>query len=1022
MNEVMNKAGLDIVIHVMGMPFNGRTVRERSLGGSESAGYYLARELAGRGHRVKVFTMLDAPDETVDGVTYVFAGQPSQQAPLGERFDYYAANTPHDVLIIQRLPHAFHKRWAAKVCIWQLHDLALMRSAQQMLGGMWQVDAVTTVSDWHRQQVQKVWNVNPDVLHVVPNGVDPALYESRAGDVPRVVFGDKVGRLDAMYEGRPTVGLPSGRAILLYQSRPERGLEHLVRAGGIMERLKAHPVHLVVCGYDNTVPQMAGYYNQLYTQGAALGNVTFMGALPKPVLAELQRKSDVLVYPTEFEEVSCITAMEAMHAGLPMLTSECAALPETCAASGTVLFPLKDGAADEDAFVERLAAWFPEGDLQLNPALTSLRKAQHDAALSRTWANATSELEGVISQALFAKLSTAAVLRSAVERSDIMFARWVFDRYVTDPDDANPIIRKTRDELARLYAFTASDDAYAAHYAKHQTRYYDEFEDRVIGEDVTGTTRFQGVAHFLAQACRERSVKRILDYGCAHGHYMIPLAKMFPHLEFIGIDISARAVQAARKWAVRDAVENVRFEQRIPDVSLASGLPYDVDVVIAGEVLEHVPDPLKLLEEFQAVLEPGGVIVATTPCGRWEHSGTEEFRTGREHLHHFERADLVDIAGKNPIEILHAPAGHDRAGFELGSWVWCLDVSRPFGKIDYERKLARYAPRETISACMIVKDAEKSIRRTVESFIDWVDEVILVIDPTTKDRTNDVCALLALDFPNRPITYFRGTKSACVDGFDEARNESIEGAVGDWILWIDADEELRNPWALHRLARHSQHNGYGFPQVHYSVDPGQVLTTDYPCRLFRNRIGVKFYGLVHEHPETELGKAVPWSLIRPDAKFLHHGYYDEETRRKRFARNLPLLIRDLDKHPERVLNKFLYLRDLAQSIAFQAEQTGGAVLPDSTEKAHAGIRYMEELVDKGQLRMIVDAMPYYSICCNAIGQGFDIDLSLKTASPISPDLAASYSLRGRVHNRDMYAKLITRFTQESSTQYEGKYL
>jgi len=35
-----------IVMHCGGMPFNGDTVKTRSLGGSESAAYYMAKELA----------------------------------------------------------------------------------------------------------------------------------------------------------------------------------------------------------------------------------------------------------------------------------------------------------------------------------------------------------------------------------------------------------------------------------------------------------------------------------------------------------------------------------------------------------------------------------------------------------------------------------------------------------------------------------------------------------------------------------------------------------------------------------------------------------------------------------------------------------------------------------------------------------------------------------------------------------------------------------------------------------------
>ena len=118
---------MDIVIHSMGMPFNGDTLKTKSLGGSESAAYYQAMELARRGHKVTVFTTTQEETFT-DGVRFCSLGQPTEAEPLGNAFTHYAANTPHDVLIIQRHPLAFHRKWASKVNLFQMHDLALHRS------------------------------------------------------------------------------------------------------------------------------------------------------------------------------------------------------------------------------------------------------------------------------------------------------------------------------------------------------------------------------------------------------------------------------------------------------------------------------------------------------------------------------------------------------------------------------------------------------------------------------------------------------------------------------------------------------------------------------------------------------------------------------------------------------------------------------------------------------------------------------------------------------------------------------
>lgn len=1019
---------MDIVLHSLGMPFNGETVATQSLGGSESAAYYQARELAKRGHRVIVFTSSVEEGEW-DGVRYFCAGQMSQEHPLGERFEFYARNTPHDVLIVQRHPTAFHGAFASKVNIWQLHDLALYRTSGIANHGMWQIDAVTCVSEWHKAQVCEVYGFDPEFVQVVPNGVDSDLYD---GAFQEPLDSGLIHALD------PT-GAP--RFNMLYQSRPERGLEHLVRPGGIMDRLRDTNAHLLVCTYKNNPPQMAGYYSHLAECAAALPNVTMLGSLSKPQLAALQQSCDLLVYPTEFEEVSCITAMEAMHAGLPMLASDVGALSETCAGAGVDLLPLKDGRADEDEFVRVIQNYE-----HLAPGMLPHRKSQMQAAKTRRWPDAVDRLEGVIEQCFERRKGTlAATLRHGIEYSDIDFVS-TFVGVFTENQDANLIELRTRQEIRELYAFTDSPAAYKAHYDKHGGKYYDDFEDKVIGEDVTGTQRFMGVAQLLQQEITSSGRElKVMDYGCAHGHYVMPLAKAFPHCRFVGVDVNARAVGAAVKWAMRDEVANAEFCLGGQDVfdnpGLLTPLVYDddsvryegsaavakkahrelFDVVLAGEVVEHVPDWMDLLERFRSVLKPNGLLIVTTPAGRWEWTGTEAFREAREHLHHFERADIVEICGNNPVEILYAPAGNDRTGKGLGSWIWGVRPLQSFKPYDVERKRRLLAPRETLSACMIVKDGEKTLRKCVESFIDWVDELIIAVDPATKDRTADVIQQLRDDYRWKPITAIPGLP-ALEAGFDEARNLSIANAAGDWILWVDADEEVRNPWNLWKYLRPSHHKAYGFPQVHYSADPDQVLTTDFPCRLFRNRVGIKFYGVVHEHPEIEPGKAIPHSAMRHDVKFLHNGYVDEETRRNRYRRNLPLLHRDLAKHPDRGLNRFLWLRDIAQGLMFEHEQTQGVVLAGQKERAEEGIALWRQMIDKDPLRMIMDSLQYYSHCVATLGVGFEAELTYRVAKDGAPDLACSTNFKGRFFNQDDYSKLIRKLEQEATRHYDSKYL
>ena len=63
-----------IVMHCGGLPFNGKTIEESSLGGSETAAYYMAKELVTIGHTVIIFTNAQTVGK-FDGVKYEWVGE-----------------------------------------------------------------------------------------------------------------------------------------------------------------------------------------------------------------------------------------------------------------------------------------------------------------------------------------------------------------------------------------------------------------------------------------------------------------------------------------------------------------------------------------------------------------------------------------------------------------------------------------------------------------------------------------------------------------------------------------------------------------------------------------------------------------------------------------------------------------------------------------------------------------------------------------------------------------------------------
>ena len=107
-----------------------------------------------------------------------------------------------------------------------------------------------------------------------------------------------------------------------------------------------------------------------------------------------------------------------------------------------------------------------------------------------------------------------------------------------------------------------------------------------------------------------------------------------------------------------------------------------------------------------------------------------------------------------------------------------------------------------LSVVIITRNEEKRITRCLQS-VQWADEII-VLDSGSTDRTVEICKrwtphVYETDWP----------------GYGVQKNRGIARATGDWILSIDADEEVGadlRPEIEFRIAR-DEHDGYEIPRL-----------------------------------------------------------------------------------------------------------------------------------------------------------------------------------------------------------------
>jgi SAM-dependent methyltransferase len=99
---------------------------------------------------------------------------------------------------------------------------------------------------------------------------------------------------------------------------------------------------------------------------------------------------------------------------------------------------------------------------------------------------------------------------------------------------------------------------------------------------------------------------RVADVGCGHGRALIALAQAYPRGYYVGYDVHAPSIAAARERAEAAGVgERVRFVV----LDAAQGLPEQYDVITTFDVIHDQVNPRGMLQAIRRSLHPDGVYV-----------------------------------------------------------------------------------------------------------------------------------------------------------------------------------------------------------------------------------------------------------------------------------------------------------------------------------------------------------------------------------------------------------------------------
>ncbi|HEX5587789.1 MAG TPA: glycosyltransferase family 2 protein [Acidimicrobiia bacterium] len=193
-----------------------------------------------------------------------------------------------------------------------------------------------------------------------------------------------------------------------------------------------------------------------------------------------------------------------------------------------------------------------------------------------------------------------------------------------------------------------------------------------------------------------------------------------------------------------------------------------------------------------------------------------------------------------------------------------------------------------LTASLIVRDEAEFLDGCLTSLHGLVDEIV-VVDTGSIDGTPDIATA-----HGAVVDHVEWQ-----DDFSAPRNRSLDLAHGEWILYIDADERVRDD--DHAATRRALSDATETVAFRVLFVPRVGWTPYREFRLWRNDPEIRFVSAMHESIVPSITRVAERDARRVDPfdQFTidHLGYEGDQTRKRR--RDEPLLLAGIDASPGR---------------------------------------------------------------------------------------------------------------------------